>query len=238
MHNPTSTKHYGPVFAPAWSRPWLRFIVEPGDGSGAGAADEDLDDDDQNDDDGKGPLDGEEQLGDAGKKALDSMKAKWKAERQRAAAEKARADAAEAKANGQEQQHQQQLAAQQVKNDALAAANSRILKAEVRTAAKGRLTNPADALIFIDLDAIDVDDEGNVDEAAITAAIDKLLTEKPYLAAQGGQRFLGGGDGGARNGAGRAPQQLTEDDVAKMTPEQVNKAMKAGQLDKVLGVTR
>ena len=38
---PTTQKHYGPLFAPAWHRPWLRY-VDPGDGANGTPKDDDL----------------------------------------------------------------------------------------------------------------------------------------------------------------------------------------------------
>ena len=40
---------------------------------------------------------------------------------------------------------------------------------------------------LLDLDEFEVNDEGDVDAKAIAAAIDGLLTDKPYLAAKGGR---------------------------------------------------
>lgn len=130
-------------------------------------------------------------------------------EKRKNAAEEARthkeaADAAaaqvaalQAKIDGTEAEHAAQVAAQKVKDEALAAANTRILKAEVRAVAAGKLADPADALLYLDLSKIQVGADGEVDTAAVTAAVDKLITDKPYLAAQG-KRFQGGGDGGPR----------------------------------------
>lgn len=118
---------------------------------------------------------GEDALGDAGKQALDRMKAKLKAERERriAAEEKA------AKALGEDD-------AARIEREALAKANTRIVRAEIKAAAAGKLADPADALTFLSADDFEVDDDGDVDAGEIAAAIDDLLRRKPYLAAQGG----------------------------------------------------
>jgi hypothetical protein len=174
-------------------------------------------------------------LGDAGKKALDAMKADRKKARDEAAAEKARADALQAKLDGTEAEHTKTLEAQRVKDDALAAANNRILSAEVRAAAAGKLNDPADALAYIDLSSFEVGDDGSVDTDAIGAAVSDLISKKPYLAAQGG-RFQGSADGGARNDASR-PAQLSESDMARMSPEQKVEALEKGQFDRLLGRT-
>ena len=82
--------------------------------------------------------------------------------------------------------------------DALAKANGRIIRSEVKAAAAGKLADPSDALRLLDLEQFEVDDDGNVNEQDIADEIDDLLKKKPYLAAQGGKRFQGGADAGAR----------------------------------------
>ena len=64
----------------------------------------------------------------------------------------------------------------------LAAAHQRVLHAEVRAQAAGRLADPADAVQLLDLSTFTVDEDGNVDTAAIGAALDQLVQAKPYLA--------------------------------------------------------
>jgi hypothetical protein len=174
-------------------------------------------------------------LGDAGKKALDAMKAERKAAREEAAAAKAERDALQAKLDGKEAEHAAAQAAKKIQDDALAKANDRIRKSEVKAAAKGVLADPADAYKFLDLDSFEVDDDGNVDEAAIAKALDDLVQDKPYLAAQGGRKFQGSADGGARKDAAKAAQ-LTESDLDRMSPEQIDTARKEGRLNDLLGI--
>lgn len=152
-------------------------------------------------------------LGDAGKQALDRMKADRNTARDAAATEKLRADALQAKLDGKEAEHLASQEAQKVKDEALAGANLRILKAEVKAAAKGVLADPTDALTFLDLAKLEVSDEGDVDATAVKAALDDLISKKPYLAAQGGSRFQGSADGGTRNGS--APS--IDDQIAEAT---------------------
>lgn len=235
-------EQFGAGFAPAWHRPWFRYFA-PVEGEGGGSEDDD-DGDGAGDNAGTGDQDGDndnpagaEALGDPGKKALDAMKAKWKdAEKKAADADVARASL-QAKIDGQEAEHTASLKDQQVHDAAMAAANLRIKKAQVQLAAKGKLSDPTDALTFIDLDDIEVDDEGNVDTTALDAAVDALLSKKPYLAAQGGRRFQGDGDGGARNGRQR-PSQLTEAEVKKLSAEgrhaEIVKAREEGRLEDYL----
>ena len=147
-------------------------------------------------------IDGEESLGDPGKKALDAMKAKWKAAEDRAKAAEAAAAEALAKAEGKEKEYAAEQERRKVEMDALAKANQRILKAEIRAQATAKLADPADALLYLDMSSFEVGDDGEVDAQAITAAIDNLIKSKPYLAAQGERRFQGGADGGPRKETG------------------------------------
>ena len=179
------------------------------------------------------PEKGEAALGDAGKKALDAMKAERKAARDEATAAKAERDALQAKLDGKEAEFKQTQAKREAEQAALAKANDRIRKSEVKAAAKGVLADPQDAYKFLDLDSFEVDDDGNVDEDAIVSALADLVKTKPYLAAQGGKRFQGTADGGARNDATKV-SQLTRTDMARMTPEQIEDARIAGRFDDLL----
>ncbi|MFZ3494616.1 hypothetical protein ACODT5_15555 [Streptomyces sp. 5.8] len=184
--------------------------AEDGDGDGGGQ-DDDAD------------PDGADQLGDRGKRALAAMKGKWRSERDK------RRELEQKMTTGQGDD-----AVVKATAAATAAANTRILKAEVRAAAKGRLADPKDALTFLDLGTFEVDEDGSVDEDEIADAIETLLKNKPYLAAATAKRFQGSGDGGAARKAGR-PKQLRESDLKTMTAEQIVKAQDAGQLDEYLG---
>lgn len=177
-------------------------------------------------------------LGDAGKQALDRMKAERKAANERARKAEEELAAERAKAEGKEAEHQAALEAQKVRDEALAVANTRILKAEVRAAAAGKLEDPADALVHIDLSEFEVGSDGDVDAAAIAEAISDLIERKPYLAAQG-KRFQGGADGGTRKES--QPAQLTRQDVERLYAQgkhaEIDEARQAGRLNKVLGIT-
>lgn len=165
---------------------------------------------------------GAEQLGDAGKKALDAMKEQRKAA---LAAERATVNAlaelhdktaAEVRAaikdgtladligkpaaKAAEQQVDVAKMTAQARREATAAANTRILKAEVRAAAAGKLADPADALTLLDLSKFEVGDDGEVDGGEIADAIAELLARKPYLAAGATTTTFGKADGGVRGG--------------------------------------
>lgn len=139
----------------------------------AEAPDVESDEDDEQDD-------GTDELGDAGKKALDRMKDKLKEERRlrRAAEERAH----------QVDPDETAKAAREAERAALAKANGRIVRAEIKAAAKGVLHDPADAFTFIDPTEFEVDDNGEVDVEEIAQAISDLIVRKPYLAAQGGPK--------------------------------------------------
>lgn len=163
-----------------------------GDATSDADADGDADGDDGQDDDAD--PEGADQLGDAGKKALDATKAKWKAERdKRRALERQLAEATK-KPDGDEPDPEQIRA--DAEKAATAKANGRIVRAELKAAAAGRLADASDALAFIDTDQFEVDDDGEVDADEIADAITDLLKRKPHLAAGAGRRFQGGGDGG------------------------------------------
>ena len=185
---------------------------------------------------------GADQLGDPGKKALDTMKAKLRAEREKRRAAEARLAERDKPADGD--QPDPEALVRQAEAQAMARVNERLVKAEVRAAAAGKLADPADAHRFLDLSQIEVDADGNVDADEVAEAIEDLLRSKPYLAAQGGTRkprFEGTADSGARKGSGR-PTQLTEADVKRLAAAgnhaEIVKAQNEGRLDDYLGLTR
>lgn len=187
-----------------------------------------------------GKAEATDQLGDPGKQALDRMKGKWQAERDKRKGLEARIAELEAAQGGKSTDDGPDP--EQVVRDAEKAAtqkaNARILRSEIKAAAAGKLTDPKDALLYLDLDKFEVDADGGVDEDEIAEAIDELVKKKPYLgAAQGGRRFEGSGDGGARKGGGR-PSQLTREALDQMGPDEIVKARAEGRLDDVLGIKR
>lgn len=178
------------------------------------------------------PIQGEEALGDAGKKALDRMKAERNAARE--AAQTARDELEKAR---------EQLAAAQSKEDvdrilaereaAIASEYQRKLaQAEIRASAIGKVVDVDLVLSLPEFDPTNfVTDSGDVDETRIASAISDLVSSKPYLAAQG-QGVKGSGDGGTRNGS--QPTQLTRTDLARMTPQEIREAQDAGRLSALL----
>lgn len=188
-----------------------------------GADDADADADDK---DGDADPDGADKLGDPGKRALASMKGKWRSERDKRRDLEKKLEQQTSSGNDD--------AVSKATAAATAAANARILKAEVRAAAKGRLADPKDALTFLDLSTFEVDEDGAVDEDEIAEAIEDLVKNKPYLAAAKATRFQGTGDGGAARKASR-PKQLKESDLKNMSAEAIVKAQEDGRLDDLLG---
>lgn len=178
-------------------------------------------------------IEGEEALADKGKKALDAMKAARNQARREAAEAKAELERLKAEVEGRKEQFEAEQRAREIEAQALAKANERILRAEVRALAAGKLADPNDALLYIDLTEFEVGDDGSVDQSAIAEAIAGLIAQKPYLAAQGGARFNGSADQGVRNAASKS--QLTEADLESMTDEQIQKAKQEGRLDALLG---
>lgn len=150
------------------------------------------------DPDPKGDPKEEPELGDAGAKAIREER------NARKAAEKA-AKAAQAElekireANQSEQEKAIAAAKAEGRTEALSTANERLLKAEVKAAAAGKLADPDDAVRMLDLDDFDVADDGSVDTKAIKSAIDSLVKDKPYLAA--------GTKPGALPGGGAKPSE-------------------------------
>jgi len=99
-------------------------------------------------------------------------------------------------------------AADAARAEVTAAYQGQIATAELRAAAAGKLADPADVSRFIDVADLDVDKDGKPTTKSMTAALEQLLKDKPYLAAAGG-RPAGSADGGTRGGA-RAPQNMND----------------------------
>lgn len=181
---------------------------------------------DQNDD---GDDDGAESLGDPGKKALDRMKAE-RNEAKKAARERD-AEIAELKRQIEAkdktpEENELEAARAEARAETLSKANERVLRSEVKSAAAGKLRNPADALKLLDLKDFDVNEDGDVDTDQIQDAISDLLEEKPYLAAQGS-------NGSFDSGRGKQPRKkkLTKADLAGMSPNEIAKAYDEGRVE-------
>lgn len=181
--------------------------------------------------------DGETDLGDAGKKALDAMKRERAAAKADAKSANARAEKAEAALADKDKPAEEKAldeARAEARAEATKAADARYIKSELKAAATGKLADPTDAALYINLNDFDVDDDGEVDSGALADAIAELLTRKPHLGMPDARKFGGSADQGAK-GKPAAPAQLTENDVSRMTPSQINKARQQGLLKEYLG---
>jgi hypothetical protein len=171
-----------------------------------------------------------DQLGDAGKKALDSMKSKWQKARDELKALKAQQSAGK---KDDDQQDPAELRKQLQAEARAEVLNERALDKVEAKAAK-LFADPEDARALLASRVEDFVDDGQVDTDAIEEALKDLLKKKPHLAAATAKRFQGGADGGARKGS--KPDQLTRDDLKKMTPSQIEEARTSGRLNELMGV--
>lgn len=178
---------------------------------------------------------GEENLGDAGKKALDAMKAKWRTERDRAkAAEDKLAAATRPKPDDDEQLNVDELR-KQIRDEAKAEVLKDRALDKIEAKAAGRFKDPEDALLRLGRNVDDFIDGGKIDLDAIEDALADLLEKRPDFGVTQGEpkRFKGAADGGARGSAGKP--QVTEADLKTMTPDQIVTAQKEGRLKDLLG---
>ena len=176
-----------------------------------------------------------ETLGEPGKKALEAeRKARRDAEKQLREF-RDRITAMEEAQNKTAAEREALEQKRELEREALAKANERILAAELRAAATGKLADPSDALTFIDRTSFEVGDDGSVDASAISDAISDLVSKKPYLAARSEDQGPGSADGGARDVS--RPRQWTRADLAGKTPTQIEEARVAGLLNDVLSGT-
>lgn len=177
------------------------------------------------------PTDPPEGLGDAGKQAIDRMKALVKEAKARArAAEDRVAELTKPKPDDKPDADAIRKAARE---EALAETlHDRALdKLEVRA---GKLfADPDDARAMLAGRAAEFVDGGKIDTDAIDDALQDLLKRKPHLGAKPEARFQGSADGGARKGS--KPDQLTRDDLKKMSPGQIVEAQAKGRLADLMG---
>lgn len=186
------------------------------------------------DDDGQGDPEGADKLDDPGKKALDSMKGRWREERDRRKALEARIAELE---QGSGKKDDGDLATAIAKAKAEAKAETLRERALDRIEAKAArlFADPEDAVALLGRRVDEFIDGDRIDSDEIVEALEGLLKKKPHLAAATAQkRFAGSADGGARKGS--KPDQLTRDDLKKMTPAQIVAAQDAGRLNDLLGV--
>ena len=181
-----------------------------------------------------------ENLGDAGKKALDAMKAKWRTERE---ARKAAEDklAAAAKVTADEDKPDLDTLRKQARDEVMAEALKDKVLDKIEAKAARMFKDPEDALLRLSKNVDDYIDDGKIDLDAINDALEDLLKKRPDFGVTQGEpkRFKGSGDGGARGTAGKP--QLTEADVKKLSKEgkhaEIEQARQEGRLNTLLGIT-
>lgn len=175
------------------------------------------------------PATGDEPLGEPGKKALE-------AERQRAAAFERQLKETTAKLDEltKAQMSDTEKAIATARSEGEQAAEDRwrtqVGKLSVQAAAAGKFASPEDAHLF--LDEIPFAADGTVDQAALTVKLDKLLADKPYLAATGATPPPPANPPvvptGPRGGAGTP---ITQDDLKKLSPDQITELYRKGELN-------
>jgi len=178
-------------------------------------------------------------LADPGKQALDRMKEQRETAKAQAAVLKTEVEALRAAAALRDKSAEEQdieKAKTEARAEANQRANERILRADLRAAATGKLADPSDAALYLDLTKFDVSDDGETDSDALTEAIDDLLTRKPHLAAQKQTRFEAGADQGAKGKETKAAQ-ITKDELKDMSPEAIVKAQAEARLKDLLGAS-
>ncbi len=147
-------------------------------------------------------------LGEAGKRALAAERAARRdAEKKAKDAEKELEELR--KASQTDQEKALEAARTEGRTEALSTANVRLLKAEIKVAAQGKLADPTDAVALLDLSKFEVNDDGDVDTKAISSAIDELVEQKPHLAAKA-TRPRGDGGGGPRGDAPEGKSSMNE----------------------------
>lgn len=109
--------------------------------------------------------------------------AELSAERAARAAAEQRADDAEKEAARLRRSNARGTDLEALRAEIRAEFAGQLVRAELRAAAAGRLRDPADALALVDASAL-VGAGGEPDPAAIGAAVDQLVKNKPYLAAE------------------------------------------------------
>ena len=121
---------------------------------------------------------GAEALGDPGKRALDTMKQKLAAEK---AAKKELQDKLAALTAKPADEKTPEDYQREADERATAKANERVLKADIRAAAKEILVDPSDAFLNIDLKQFEADADGEFDPEEIADALKALVERKPHL---------------------------------------------------------
>lgn len=148
---------------------------------------------------------------------------KWKAlARKHEGTAKANSEAAKRLAEIEESQKSEvekavAAARKEGESEATNRANARLVSAEARAlAAEAKFRNPALAIRAIDLSAVKVGDDGEVDAAAIKAALEDLAKAEPYLIDEEGPKIAPSFGGGPRNTEPKRAETLSDAIAARL----------------------
>lgn len=112
-------------------------------------------------------------------------------------------------------------------------ANGRIVRAELRAAAAGKVSNLTALTRLVDVSQIEVDADGEPSADDIEDAIAQFLSDYPEFAADK-SKFSGTADQGTK-GKQSKERQLTREQLKSMSPEQIQAAQDKGLLKDLLG---
>lgn len=179
---------------------------------------------------------GADKLGDPGKRALDAMKARYKAERDaRKELERKLAEVVKKSADDGDKPDLEEIRRQAAEEARAEMLRERVLdKIEARAGRRFVDAEDAAALLLRGRDVDDFIDGGKVDMDAIAEALEELGESKPWLLATKGS------GGSFDSGRGKKPDkaQLTREDLKGMTHAQIEKARREGRLDRLMGKSK
>lgn len=131
-----------------------------------------------------------------------------------------------------EQKAQEAANAAQARVEAL---TQRAVKAEVKALAADGFADPEDAAAFLDLSKYATSD-GDVDTEALRGDLADLLSRKPHLGKLPTSRVPAPNPAQGASGSGPSgTPQITREQMASMTPAEIDKAYAEGRLAHVLG---
>lgn len=126
--------------------------------------------------------------------------------------------------------------AEKTAGEKVSSANRKVITAEAKVAAVAAGVKPdrlAKFLRIVDLDDIDLDDDGEFDEAEVKTAVSKALEDMPEF--KGGTAGGPGGASGSDHNGDSKPTQLSREQLKSMTPAEIVEAKKEGRLASLLG---
>lgn len=177
-------------------------------------------------------------LGDAGKRAIDRMKAerdearRLLREAQNASQGQQSTTTDTSDRNGRKDDDNKGKSAEDVENEIIARLTAQALRSSVREVAGSKLADPNDALVLGNWSDMTPNEYGEFDRSAISQRIDELTKAKPYLL-KTEKKFEGSADSGNR-GDNQVQGQVTREALKSMTPAEINKARADGRLRDVL----